>query len=53
MIIRIMSCIGSSEAAKKIRRRFRLFLLLLLLLLLLLFDGIRRGKKMSDILCVI
>ena len=49
MIIRIMSCIGSSEAAKKIRRRFRL----LLLLLLLLFDGIRRGKKMSDILCVI
>ena len=50
MIIR-MSFIGSSEAAKKIRRRFRLFLLLLLLLLL--FDVIRRGKKMSDILCVI
>ena len=43
MIIR-MSFIGSSEAAKKIRRRFRLFLLLLLLLL---FDVIRRrGKKM-------
>ena len=47
-----MSFIGSSEAAKKIRRRFRLFLLLLLLLLLI-FDVIRRGKKMSDILCVI